>query len=148
MNVMKKIFLALLAVIMVAGLATAQDNVEIPFKKVPDLAQRMVKSYFPENSVVKAEKSKSKDMKNRTRVYLDNDAVLDFDKDGHWMVVDCRTSFVPMKMVNGMIQMYLGKNYPGRQVIFMGREKKNGDITILLDDSTELHFTNENTIIE
>lgn len=146
---MKKLFFALMAVMLVAGVAFAEDKVEeIPFKKVPDLAQRMVKAYFPENTVVKAEKTKSKDMKNRTRVMLDNDATLEFDKDGHWMIVDCRSSNVPMKMVNGMIQMYLGKNYAGRNVVFMGREIKNGDITILLDDGTELHFTNENKIIE
>lgn len=146
---MKKIFLALIAVMLVAGVAIADDKiVEIPFNKVPDLAQRTVKSYFPENSVVKAEKNKSKDMKNRTSVVLDNDATLEFDKDGHWMVVDCRSSKVPMKMVNGMVQMYLSKNYPGRDVVYMGREKKNGDVTILLNDGTELHFTNENTIIE
>ena len=138
-----------MAVMLVAGMTLADDKIEeIPFKKVPDLAQRMVKSYFPENSVVKAEKAKSKDMKNRTRVTLDNDATLEFDKDGHWMIVDCRNSFVPMKMVNGMIQMHLSKNYSGRNVVFMGREIKNGDITILLDDGTELHFTNENKIIE
>lgn len=146
---MKKLFFTLMAVMLVAGMTLADDKIEeIPFKKVPDLAQRMVKSYFPENSVVKAEKAKSKDMKNRTRVTLDNDATLEFDKDGHWMIVDCRNSFVPMKMVNGMIQMYLSKNYSGRNVVFMGREIKNGDITILLDDGTELHFTNENKIIE
>lgn len=146
---MKKLFFTLMAVMLVAGMTLADDKIEeIPFKKVPDLAQRMVKSYFPENSVVKAEKAKSKDMKNRTRVTLDNDATLEFDKDGHWMIVDCRNSFVPMKMVNGMIQMHLSKNYSGRNVVFMGREIKNGDITILLDDGTELHFTNENKIIE
>ncbi|MBR5639011.1 MAG: PepSY-like domain-containing protein [Muribaculaceae bacterium] len=146
---MKKIFLALIAVFLVAGVALAEDKiVEIPFKKVPDLAQRTVKAYFPDNTVVKAEKNKSKDMKNRTRVYLDNDATLEFDKDGHWMIVDCRSSHVPMKMVNGMVQMYLNANYPGHEVLFMGREIKNGDVTFILDDGTELHFTNENTIIE
>lgn len=146
---MKKIFFALIAVMLVAGVAIAEDKIEeIPFKKVPDLAQRMVKAYFVDNTVVKAEKIKTKDMKNRTRVTLDNNATLEFDKDGNWMIVDCRTSNVPMKMVNGKIQMYLNANYSGRQVLFMGREIKNGDITFLLDDGTELHFTNENTIIE
>ena len=146
---MKKLFLSLIAVLFVAGVALAEDKiVEIPFKKVPDLAQRTVKAYFPENAVVKAEKNKSKDMKNRTRVYLDNEATLEFDKDGHWMIVDCRSSHVPMKMVNGMVQMYLNANYPDHEVLFMGREIKNGDVTFILDDGTELHFTNENKVIE
>lgn len=134
---------------MVAGVAMAEDKiVEIPFKKVPDLGQRIVKAYFPDCNVVKVEKNKSKDMKNRTRVYLDCDATIDFDKDGHWMVVDCHGSIVPRNMVNGMVQMYLNANYPGREVVYMGREIKNGDVTFILDDGTELHFTNENTIIE
>ena len=88
---MKKIFLTLMAMVLMAGVAVANDNiVDIPLNKVPDLGLRMVKSYFPTNKVVKAVKNNSKDMKNRTCVMLDNDATIDFDKDGNWMIVDCR----------------------------------------------------------
>lgn len=139
---MKKLFFTLIAVVLVAGVAFADDKIEeIPFKKVPDLAQRIVKSYFPDCEVVKAEKNKTKDMKNRTRVYLNNDATIDFDKDGNWMVVDCRSCCVPKNMINGLIQMYLNKNNHGTEVVFMSREKKNGDITIILNDGSELKFT-------
>lgn len=145
---MKKIFFAIIAIALLAGTAFADDNIEdIPLKKVPDLGLRMVKSYFPGNNVVKAVKNKSKDMKNRTCVMLDNGSTIDFDKDGNWMIVDCRDSSVPMRMVPGKIQMYLSKNYPGADVVYMGREIKNGDITLLLDNGTELHFTNEHTLI-
>ena len=37
--------------------------------------------------------------------------------------------------------MHLNKNNPGTEVVFMSREKKNGDITIILNDGTELKFT-------
>ena len=145
---MKKFFFAIIAIALLAGTAFADDNIEeIPLKKVPDLGLRMVKSYFPSNNVVKAVKNKSKDMKNRTCVMLDNGSTIDFDKDGNWMIVDCRNSGVPMRMVPGKIQMYLSKNYPGADVVYMGREIKNGDITLLLDNGTELHFTNEHTLI-
>ena len=146
---MKKIFLTLMVMVLMAGVAVANDNiVDIPLNKVPDLGLRMVKSYFPTNKVVKAVKNNSKDMKNRTCVMLDNDATIDFDKDGNWMIVDCRKDGVPMRMVPGKIQMYLSKSNPGADVVYMGREIKNGDITIILDDGTELHFTNEHTIIK
>lgn len=146
---MKKLFLLLAAIVMTASAVCADDNiVEIPFNKVPDLGQRMVKSYFPSNTVVKTVKNKSKDMKNRTCVLLDNEATIEFDKDGNWMIVDCRESCVPTKMVPGKIQMFLNNNYPSVDVVFMGREIKNGDITILLKDGTELHFTNEHTLIQ
>ena len=146
---MKKMLFALIAMLMMAGASYATDNiVEIPIKKVPDLGMRMVKSYFPGNSVVKALKNNSKDMKNRTSVLLDNGASIDFDKDGNWMIVDCRKSSVPMRMVPGKIQMYLSKNHPGADVVYMGREIKNGDITVILNDGKELHFTNEHTIID
>ena len=147
---MKKIILALVAMIMMAGNAFADDNniVEIPLKKVPDLALRTVKSYFPTNNVVKAVKDKSKNMKNHTCVLLDNDATIEFDKDGHWMIVDCRSCEIPTRMVPGKIQMFLNKEYPGAKVVFMGREIKNGDITLLLHDNTELHFTHEHELIQ
>ena len=145
---MKRLFSFLMAVVLVAGMAAADDNiVEIPFNKVPDLGQRTVKSYFPNNTVIKVVKNKTKDMKNRTAVMLDNDVTIEFDKDGHWMIVDCRSCVLPMRMVPGKIQMFLGKNYPGAEVVYMGREIKNGDITLLLNDGTELHFTNEHTLI-
>ncbi len=145
---MKKFFFAIIAIALLAGTAFADDNIEeIPLKKVPDLGLRMVKSYFPSNNVVKAVKNKSKDMKNRTCVMLDNGSTIDFDKDGNWMIVDCRNSSVPMRMVPGKIQMYLSRSHPGADVVYMGREIKNGDITLLLDNGTELHFTNEHTLI-
>ena len=63
---MKKLFSILMALVMCAGVAIADDNiVEIPFNKVPDLGQRTVTSYFPTNSVVKAVKNKTKDMKKK-----------------------------------------------------------------------------------
>ena len=145
---MKKFFFAIIAIALLAGTAFADDNIEeIPLKKVPDLGLRMVKSYFPGNNVVKAVQNKSKDMKNRTCVMLDNGSTIDFDKDGNWMIVDCRNSSVPMRMVPGKIQMYLSRSHPGADVVYMGREIKNGDITLLLDNGTELHFTNEHTLI-
>ena len=146
---MKKFITEIIAIAMLAGVAIADDNiVEIPLNKVPDLGLRMVNSYFPGIKPVKAVKNKSKDMKNRTCILLENNTTIDFDKDGHWMIVDCRESEVPMRMVPGKIQMFLSKNYPGKKVLYMGREIKNGDITILLDDTTELHFTNEHTLIQ
>ena len=146
---MKKFITAIIAIVMLAGVAIADDNiVEIPLNKVPDLGLRMVNSYFPGIKPVKAVKNKSKDMKNRTCILLENNTTIDFDKDGHWMIVDCRENEVPMRMVPGKIQMFLSKNYPGKKVLYMGREIKNGDITILLDDTTELHFTNEHTLIQ
>ena len=78
---------------------------------------------------------------------LDNGSTIDFDKDGNWMIVDCRNSSVPMRMVPGKIQMCLSRSHPGADVVYMGREIKNGDITLLLDNGTELHFTNEHTLI-
>ena len=145
---MKKLFSILMALVMCVGVAIADDNiVEIPFNKVPDLGQRTVKSYFPSNTVVKTVKNKTKDMKNRTCVLLDNEATIEFDKDGHWMIVDCRSCSVPMRMVPGKIQMFLTQKYPDAEVVYMGREIKNGDITILLNDGKELHFTNEHTLI-
>lgn len=146
---MKKFFLTLIAAMMACGMMIADDNiVEIPLKKVPDLGLRMVKSYFPNNSVVKAVKNNTKDMKNRTCVLLDNDATIDFDKDGNWMIVDCSKSEVPKRMVPGKIVMFLNANHEGKKVLYMGREIKNGDITLLLDDGTELHFTNEHQLIK
>lgn len=145
---MRKLFFAFVAILFMAGAVIANDKiVEIPLKKVPDLGMRMIKSYFPNNSVVKAVKDNSLNMKNRTCVQLDNDAKIDFDKDGNWMIVDCRSCSIPTRMLPGKIQMYLGKNYPGKDAVYMSREIKNGDITILLNDGTELHFTNEHTII-
>lgn len=146
---MKKIFTAIIAIVMLAGVAIADDNiVEIPIDKVPNLGLRMVSSYFPGIKPVKAVKNKTKDMKNRTCILLENNATIDFDKDGNWMIVDCRDSEVPTRMVPGKIQMFLNKSYAGKKVVFMGREIKNGDITILLDDNTELHFTDKHELIQ
>ena len=46
------------------------------------------------------------------------------------------------------VSVYLNANHNGKKVLYMGREIKNGDITLLLDDGTELHFTNEHQLIK
>lgn len=145
---MKKIILFIISSVIACGMIIAQDNtIEIPVNKVPDLGLKMLKTYFPKNTVVKALKNKTMNIKNRTYVVLDNNAVIDFDKDGNWMIVDCRQSEIPKRMVPGKVLMFLDDKYYGFKVLYMDREIVNGDIYFLLDDGTELQFTNDFKLI-
>ena len=140
---MKKLLLAFLSVILVAGIAIADDNYEdIAFKDVPGLGQKSVEAYFSGNTVVRIVKYTSGSKKRRTCVVFESGAAIEFDKNGNWMIVDCiNGGSVPMRMVPGLIQMYLSQNNPDTEVVLMSRERLNGVITILLNDGTELQFT-------
>ena len=143
---MKKLSLLLIAMLMAASMAWADDELkELDPKKLPPITQSIIKSYFPDAQVVTATKLKSK-IKNSFNVTLDDGTLLEFDKDGQWQRVYCGGAPVPERMINLRILAYLNENRPGAVVVLMEKDKK-GNYTIQLDDETELHFDNQFRIL-
>ena len=119
--------------ILVAGLccmgsAMAANVIEeVPVEKLPHLAGQHLKAYFPGIAVAHATRDKG-GMKNHYEVVLEDSTVLEFDKDGNWMLVDCGNRAVPQRNIPGMLIMELQKNHPGVTIVKMTRDRKEGYI--------------------
>lgn len=134
--------LILLAVLMGTTLMWAQESkYPIEVKKLPDLATRNLKSYFPGIEVTEVY-SVTQKIKDEYFVVLDNTVLVVFDKHGQWSRVEANDAEIPERMIDGRIKMDMAKNKITSRVIKMGKDKK-GNYEVLLEDGTQLHYDNQ-----
>ena len=136
---MKKILIALLLIICVAGAASAFiDSYVIDRKNLPEQAQQMLSEYFPKAkvSLIKVDRHLLK--KTDYDVKLVNGTKIEFTNAGKWKSVDCKTREVPEGLVTKPIRNYIKKNFPDVKIVKI--EKKSGGYEIVLSDGVELKF--------
>ena len=134
--------LILLAVLMGATMMWAQESkYPIEVKKLPDLATRNLKSYFPGIEVTEVYTVTQK-IKDEYYVVLDNSVLVVFDKHGQWSRVEANDAEIPERMIDGRIKMDMAKNKITSRVIKMEKDKK-GNYGVVLEDGTQLHYDNQ-----
>lgn len=134
--------LILLAVLMGTTLMWAQESkYPVEVKKLPDLATRNLKSYFPGIEVTEVY-SVTQKIKDEYFVVLDNSVLVVFDKHGQWSRVEANDAEIPERMIDGRIKMDMAKNKITSRVIKMEKDKK-GNYEVLLEDGTQLHYDNQ-----
>lgn len=134
--------LILLAVLMGTTMMWAQESkYPIEVKKLPDLAIRNLKSYFPGIEVTEVYTVTQK-IKDEYFVVLDNTVLVVFDKHGQWSRVEANDAEIPERMIDGRIKMDMAKNKITSRVIKMEKDKK-GNYEVLLEDGTQLHYDNQ-----
>ncbi len=134
--------LILLAVLMGTTLMWAQESkYPIEVKKLPDLATRNLKSYFPGTEVAEVYTVTQK-IKDEYFVVLDNSVLVVFDKHGQWSRVEANDAEIPERMIDGRIKMDMAKNKITSRVIKMEKDKK-GNYEAVLEDGTQLHYDNQ-----
>ena len=134
--------LILLAVLMGTTMMWAQESkYPIEVKKLPDLATRNLKSYFPGIEVTEVYTVTQK-IKDEYYVVLDNSVLVVFDKHGQWSRVEANDAEIPERMIDGRIKMDMAKNKITSRVIKMEKDKK-GNYEVVLEDGTQLHYDNQ-----
>lgn len=134
--------LILLAVLMGTTMMWAQESkYPIEVKKLPDLATRNLKSYFPGIEVTEVYTVTQK-IKDEYFVVLDNSVLVVFDKHGQWSRVEANDAEIPERMIDGRIKMDMAKNKITSRVIKMEKDKK-GNYEVVLEDGTQLHYDNQ-----
>lgn len=140
---MKKIFLLAIAALLSASAAIADDEkiTDLEPKKLPPIAQNIIRAYFPETQIILAQKKKSK-VRHNFEVHLDNGTEIQFDKDGQWTLVDCGELPIPQRMIPGKIQMFLNEKIHNPEVKKMFKDQK-GYYNIILMTGQTLLFDNQ-----
>lgn len=143
----KKILFTLLAIACFLGAAGEVKREEIPAKKLPFMATKILAAYFGDDPVTTAIKEKGGAFKMIFEAQLESGTELQFDKDGNWTMVDCKDRPVPERMVPGKVIMFLEANHPDATVVKMERDPKTRDHTITLDNGTALLFDEHFTLL-
>ena len=132
---MKKVFLAIVALVFVSVQSFADRAVE----KSQLLAnvQEFVKKHFPNIEVSYAKQDNDLFERDYT-VVLTNGNKIEFTSKGEWKEVDCEHHQVPEGIIPDAIRKYLNENQKGHRVIEIKKDFRHYDVK--LSNKLEMEF--------
>ena len=80
------------------------------------------------------------------KVVFVNGAKVEFTKNGEWKDVECKYGEVPAALVPQQIRDYVAKNFAGRKIVSIDRDKRGYEVK--LDNGLELKFDLKFRLIE
>lgn len=138
---------ALIVLLLIAG--TIWDDYEKPLKKeqLPVPAQEFIAEHYPSSKVAFArmEVEWLEWFKKEYKVVLTEGVQLDFDRNGEWKKVKCKTFGVPSSIVPDPIKEYLEENYPQQIVREISRDRR--EVEVELTNRLELTFSAKNFML-
>lgn len=134
---MKKLFLALIALIVSFGVAHA-DKYTLNRENLPEQAREMLTKYFPKAKVAMIKVDRHLLKKTDYDVKLVNGTKIEFNNAGRWTSVDCKSRAVPDALVPKTIRNYVSKNFDGVKITKIERKLKGFEVE--LEDGIELTF--------
>ncbi len=141
---MKKILLSALAIATLAVTPTMAEDVAITADKLPQGAQKFLKSYFADNKVVAA--SHDKDISdNDYTVILDDGTKIEFDATGKWESVKNRNGKMPAGIVPVKIQGYITEHFASAGIEKI--ERKRYGYEVELTNDLDLKFGSDGRFI-
>ena len=134
---MKKILFVFAAMMMFAGIASADNDRIVPYENLPAKAQEFVKKYFPSEKVSYV-KEEADFMELFYEVVFAQGTKVEFTGQGEWKEVDCRYSTLNEELVPEQIRAYVKQNFPDTK--FVKIEKGYRDYEVKLTNRLELTF--------
>ena len=134
----------LLSALVLALLCLTSCSNEISYRKLPEKARNFIETYFPEQSLVYAERDRDNGQKEY-EVRLSNGTELEFYESGDWKSVDCKYTFLPEGIVPETIVADIAVRYPGAGIY--EAERDAGGYEISIGNGLELIYSADGTFI-
>ena len=138
---MKKALLLLIAVLTLGFSAKADHDQVITFNQLPATAQALLKEHFAD----KVPLIVTMDWDDYTIVY-DSGEKVEFDKQGNWKEIDCRSSFVPTALIPEQIKANVKTSFPGTTIIKLDRNRRGYEVK--LNNGLEIEFNRSFQVID
>lgn len=136
---MKKLLLLIMMVVTTIGSAyEIIDKYTIDRDDLPEVAQNMLKEYFPKAKVGMIKVDKHLLKKTDYDVRLVNGTTIEFNNKGKWTSVDCKNREVPEGLILKPIRNHVKKNYPDTKIVKI--DKKSSGYEIKLSDGVKLEY--------
>ena len=144
---MKKltIIFASLALMASSVSAFAGNDRIITVAELPAASQQFIKAHFAGVEVSYAKVDEELFDKDYKVVFV-NGSKVEFAKDGAWKEVDCKYGEVPAAIVPQQIRDYVAKNFAGRKIVSIDRDKRDWEVK--LDNGLDLKFDLQFRLIE
>lgn len=138
---MKKLLFVLLAVLTLGFSAKADHDQVINFNQLPQQAQALLKQHFAN----KVPLIVTMDWDDYTIVY-DSGEKVEFDKQGNWKEIDCRTSSVPTALIPEQIKSHIRATFPGTTIIDLDRNRRGYEVK--LNNGLEVEYSPSFQVID
>lgn len=133
-----RLLLPVLLALLAFSLPAKADSYTVNRNDLPETAQKFLKEYFPKAKIgmIKIDthllKSTDYDVK------LVDGTKIEFNNNGEWTSVDCKTKEIPSGLMMKKIRDYVKKNFPDTYVVEI--EKKVHEYQLELNDGVEVKF--------
>lgn len=136
-----KVFLFMVAVFAMSFNAKADHDQVITFNQLPAAAQALHKQYFANKVPLVI----TVDWDDYTVVY-DSGEKVEFDKQGEWKDIECRTSVVPSALVPEAIKKHLKSTFPGTSVLKLDRNRRGYEVK--LNNGLEVEYNRSFQVVD
>lgn len=125
----------LLVVMMTMGFRAKADHDQvIPFNQMPEAAQAFLKQHFANKVPLVV----TVDWDDYTIRYESGEKV-EFDKNGNWKEIDCRSSIVPTELIPEEIKTNIASTFPGAMILKIDRNRRGYEVK--LNNGLEVEYS-------
>ena len=135
---MKKLASLLLAMLMVAGIASARDRISRDMSALPAAAQQIFKTHFGKTGVNHIKIDSKTFGGEEYDVILNNGTEIEFDQSGNIKEIDCGSRAIPDQLILKPIRDFVAKNFKGQKIVAMEVKRNRYEIELL--SGQELEF--------
>ncbi len=143
MKAVKFLFVALLCLVMAPATSFA-DDFPVPVDQLPLSVKEFVQNYFPELTIIYAERDNEMGGK-KYEVRLSDGTKVEFDRKGKWDKVDCNMNAVPQVLVPEAIAAYVQATFPNNVITKIDKERYGYEIE--LSNDMDLKFNKKGNLI-
>lgn len=144
MNKIKYLFLALMTMFAFASCSSDDDDKVITLQDLPAQAQTFLTTHFSGLDATRVEQEGSTDSPTYS-VRLSDNTEIDFDQQGQWTEVDCKTKAVPAAIIPQGIADYVAANYSDLTIVQIDKEPYGYEIE--LSNDLDLKFDQQQNIL-
>ena len=136
-----KAILLLVAMFAVSFNAKADHDQVITFNQMPQAAQTFLKQYFGDKVPLVV----TMDWDDYTIVY-DSGEKVEYDKQGNWKEMDCRSSHVPTELIPEQIKTHIKSTFPGTTILKLDRNRRGYEVK--LNNGLEVEYNRAFQVID
>ncbi len=131
----------LMVAILISFNAKADHEQVITYNQLPANAQAMLKQHFAN----KVPLIVTMDWDDYTIVY-DSGEKVEFNKQGEWKEIDCRSSFVPAALIPEQIKANVKTSFPGTTILKLDRNRRGYEVK--LNNGLEIEYNRAFQVID
>lgn len=129
-----KAILLLVAMMVVSFNAKADHDQVITFSQMPEAAQAFHKQFFADKVPLVV----TVDWDDYTIRYESGEKV-EFDKQGNWKEIDCRSTIVPIELIPEQIKANINATFPGSKILKIDRNRRGYEVK--LNNGLEVEYS-------